>query len=103
MDGLARRAAGELTRERRIADGRLLERRRSRSRAGRCFELLRDADQLTRARALNPFDYHHPRNQGSLERIWATSGDLKKTPARIIRGFRGNITWVIDRAAGGMG
>jgi 6-phosphogluconolactonase len=38
-----------------------------------------------------------------LERIWATSGDLQETPARVIRGFRGAITWVIDRAAGGMG
>ncbi len=38
-----------------------------------------------------------------LERIWATSGDTKQTPGRIIRGFRGAITWVIDRAAGGMG
>jgi 6-phosphogluconolactonase len=38
-----------------------------------------------------------------LERIWATSGDLSATPARVIRGFRGAITWVIDRAAGGMG
>jgi 6-phosphogluconolactonase len=38
-----------------------------------------------------------------LERIWATSGDLRQTPARIIRGFRGTVTWVIDRAAGGMG
>lgn len=39
----------------------------------------------------------------ALERIWATSGDVNATPARIIRGFRGAITWVIDRAAGGMG
>lgn len=38
-----------------------------------------------------------------LERIWATSGDVKATPGRIIRGFRGAITWVIDRPAGGMG
>jgi 6-phosphogluconolactonase len=38
-----------------------------------------------------------------LERIWATSGDVKVTPARVVRGFRGAITWVIDRAAGGMG
>jgi 6-phosphogluconolactonase len=38
-----------------------------------------------------------------LERIWATSGDVKQTPGRIIRNFRGAITWVIDRAAGGMG
>jgi 6-phosphogluconolactonase len=38
----------------------------------------------------------------ALERIWATSGDLQETPGRIVRGFRGAITWVIDRAAGGM-
>jgi 6-phosphogluconolactonase len=38
-----------------------------------------------------------------LERIWATSGDLRQTPGRVIRGFRGAITWVIDRPAGGMG
>ncbi len=39
----------------------------------------------------------------ALERIWAASGDVKETPGRVIRGFRGAITWVIDRAAGGMG
>ncbi|HEY8079108.1 MAG TPA: 6-phosphogluconolactonase [Labilithrix sp.] len=39
----------------------------------------------------------------ALERVWSTSGDLNETPARVIRGFRGSITWVIDRAAGGMG
>ena len=39
----------------------------------------------------------------ALERIWAASGDVKQTPGRVIRGFRGAITWVIDRAAGGMG
>ncbi|HVJ93592.1 MAG TPA: 6-phosphogluconolactonase [Labilithrix sp.] len=39
----------------------------------------------------------------ALERVWSTSGDVKETPARIVRGFRGAITWVIDRAAGGMG
>jgi 6-phosphogluconolactonase len=39
----------------------------------------------------------------ALERIWATSGSVDDTPGRIIRGFRGSITWVIDRAAGGMG
>lgn len=37
-----------------------------------------------------------------LERIWATSGDVHQTPGRVVRGFRGGITWVIDRAAGGM-
>ena len=39
----------------------------------------------------------------ALERIWATAGKLDETPARVIRGCRGSITWVIDRAAGGMG
>jgi 6-phosphogluconolactonase len=38
-----------------------------------------------------------------LERIWAVSGDVATTPARIVRSFRGSITWVIDRAAGGIG
>lgn len=38
-----------------------------------------------------------------LERIWATSGDIVQTPGRVVRGFRGTLTWVIDRAAGGMG
>jgi 6-phosphogluconolactonase len=39
----------------------------------------------------------------ALEQIWAASGDADVTPGRVIRGFRGSITWVIDRAAGGMG
>ena len=39
----------------------------------------------------------------ALERIWSTSGTIDETPGRIIRNFRGSITWVIDRAAGGMG
>lgn len=39
----------------------------------------------------------------ALERIWETNGDLDATPGRVIRGFRGAICWVIDRAAGGMG
>ncbi len=38
----------------------------------------------------------------ALERIWSPSGDLDSTPGRVIRGFRGSICWVIDRAAGGM-
>jgi 6-phosphogluconolactonase len=39
----------------------------------------------------------------ALERIWAVNGDVNETPARVIRNFRGSVTWVIDRAAGGMG
>lgn len=38
----------------------------------------------------------------ALERVWAIKGDLGETPARVVRGFRGSVTWVIDRAAGGM-
>jgi 6-phosphogluconolactonase len=38
-----------------------------------------------------------------LERVWAVSGDIMETPARIVRSFRGSVTWVIDRAAGGLG
>ena len=37
-----------------------------------------------------------------LERIWAANGDLNQTPGRVIRDFRGSITWTIDRAAGGI-
>jgi 6-phosphogluconolactonase len=39
----------------------------------------------------------------ALERIWSVNGTVDETPARVVRGFRGAITWVIDRAAGGMG
>lgn len=38
----------------------------------------------------------------ALERVWSTCGDIDSTPARIVRGFRGSICWIIDRAAGGM-
>jgi 6-phosphogluconolactonase len=39
----------------------------------------------------------------AIERVWAVNGNLDETPARIVRSFRGAVTWVIDRAAGGMG
>ena len=38
----------------------------------------------------------------ALERIWAVNGTVDETPARIVRGFRGSVTWVIDKAAGGL-
>lgn len=38
-----------------------------------------------------------------LERVWATAGDVHKTPARIVRDVRGSLAWVIDKAAGGIG
>jgi len=39
---------------------------------------------------------------GPLERAWEIGGSVKDTPARIIRGGRGTIAWIIDRAAGGL-
>jgi 6-phosphogluconolactonase len=38
----------------------------------------------------------------ALERVWAAKGDVRQTPARVIRGCRGAVTWIIDRAAGGI-
>jgi len=38
----------------------------------------------------------------ALERVWAVSGSLRDTPARVIRNVRGSIHWIIDKSAGGM-
>jgi len=38
----------------------------------------------------------------ALERVWAAQGDIRQTPARVIRGGRGGVIWVIDQAAGGL-
>jgi 6-phosphogluconolactonase len=37
-----------------------------------------------------------------LERIWSAQGDMAVIPARIFRGCRGVVTWLIDKAAGGL-
>ena len=37
-----------------------------------------------------------------LERAWSASGSTRDTPARVMRGVRGSLTWIIDKAAGGM-
>ncbi len=37
-----------------------------------------------------------------LERAWSASGSTSETPARVMRGVRGSLTWIIDRAAGGI-
>ena len=37
-----------------------------------------------------------------LERVWAAQGDVSQTPARVVRGCRGALTWIIDKAAGGL-
>jgi 6-phosphogluconolactonase len=41
--------------------------------------------------------------QEPLERIWSVSGDVHHTPGRVFRGCRGAVTWIIDKAAGGLG
>ena len=38
----------------------------------------------------------------ALDRVWSMDGSVKDTPARVIRGVRGAVTWVIDRDAGGI-
>jgi 6-phosphogluconolactonase len=38
----------------------------------------------------------------ALQRAWSTSGSVSDTPARLLRGIRGSLTWIIDKAAGGM-
>ena len=38
-----------------------------------------------------------------LERVWNVAGKIGDTPARVVRGVRGSVIWIIDRAAGGMG
>jgi 6-phosphogluconolactonase len=37
-----------------------------------------------------------------LERVWAAQGNIHETPARVVRGCRGAVTWLIDKAAGGL-
>jgi 6-phosphogluconolactonase len=39
---------------------------------------------------------------GPLERVWLVEGNLRDTPARVIRRAHESITWIIDRAAGGL-
>ncbi|MBK6691099.1 MAG: 6-phosphogluconolactonase [Myxococcales bacterium] len=38
----------------------------------------------------------------ALERIWSATGDLEKTPGRVLRSIKGSIVWIIDHAAGGL-
>jgi 6-phosphogluconolactonase len=40
--------------------------------------------------------------QPALERVWAVRGELHETPARLVRHCRGAVTWLIDKAAGGL-
>ncbi|MDP9036720.1 MAG: 6-phosphogluconolactonase [Myxococcota bacterium] len=38
----------------------------------------------------------------ALESVWAAQGEVARTPARIVRGCRGSLTWIIDKSAGGL-
>jgi 6-phosphogluconolactonase len=40
--------------------------------------------------------------RAALDRVWLVQGDVRQTPARIVRGCRGGVTWIIDNAAGGL-
>jgi 6-phosphogluconolactonase len=42
-----------------------------------------------------------PAKRAPLDRVWAAEGDLHQTPARLIRGCRGTVTWLVDAAAAG--
>jgi 6-phosphogluconolactonase len=35
----------------------------------------------------------------ALERVWALQGDIHETPARVVRGCRGVVTWIVNQAA----
>ncbi len=37
-----------------------------------------------------------------LDRAWSARGSLDETPSRVVRSARGGVTWIIDRAAGGI-
>jgi 6-phosphogluconolactonase len=39
----------------------------------------------------------------ALERVWSAQGNVHETPARVVRGCRGAVTWLIDKAAGRLG
>jgi 6-phosphogluconolactonase len=43
-----------------------------------------------------------PAKRPALERVWSAQGNVHETPARVVRGCRGAVTWLIDKAAGGV-
>jgi len=61
---------------------------------------------------LTPVAIEHARNlfilavgaakRSPLERAWLAQGDVHETPARVVRGCHGVVTWLIDKAAGGL-
>jgi hypothetical protein len=43
-----------------------------------------------------------PGKSAPLDRAWSARGTLDETPSRVVRSARGGVTWIIDRAAGGL-
>jgi 6-phosphogluconolactonase len=43
-----------------------------------------------------------PKKHPALARIWDVRGDVHQTPARILRLCRGQLVWIVDRAAAGL-
>lgn len=56
---------------------------------------------LVEARASFVLAFGKSKN-GPLERAWSLGGDVTECPARITRHFKGSLTWLVDRAAGGI-
>lgn len=57
---------------------------------------------LTEARNVYVMAFGAGKN-AALEQAWALQGDAIDCPARITRGFKGRLSWLVDRAAGGIG
>ncbi|HRG98860.1 MAG TPA: 6-phosphogluconolactonase [Polyangiaceae bacterium] len=57
---------------------------------------------LAEARNVYVVAYGAAKN-AALERAWALHGDVLDCPARITRGFKGRLSWLVDRSAGGIG
>jgi 6-phosphogluconolactonase/glucosamine-6-phosphate isomerase/deaminase len=56
---------------------------------------------LVEARASFVLAFGKSKN-GPLESAWSLGGDVTECPARITRHFKGSLTWLVDRAAGGI-
>jgi 6-phosphogluconolactonase len=69
--------------------------------AGREARLTVTAPVIEAARALVVLAVGRGKNP-PLERVWLVAGSAVDTPARVIREATGAITWIIDRAAGGL-
>jgi 6-phosphogluconolactonase len=71
------------------------------AKAGREARLTMTAPVIELARSVIVLAVGKAKN-APLERVWNVAGSVRDTPARIIRDAHGAITWIIDRAAGGI-